>query len=172
MMVKRKTKRKESRAAMLARLKAQRRKAGIGEFRKKRTTTRRAKRRTTRATTTQTVKTVARRRRSFTRRRVRRGKSGVSMKNLVVGMAIASVAEPFVEQFTARIAGSTGFGAIADDAIKAVGGFLVAKKVRNPIMKATAMSFALIGVRNIVSQRLGGLVGAQSSAPVFAQTVI
>jgi hypothetical protein len=166
-------KRKESRAAMLARLKAQRRKAGIGEFRKKRTTTRRTRRKSTRATTTQTVRTVARRRRrSPIRRRIRRGKSGVSMKNMVAGMAIASVAEPFVEQFTARIAGSTGFGAIADDAIKAIGGFLVAKKVRNPIMKATAMSFALIGVRNIVSQRLGGLVGAQSSAPVFAQTVI
>ena len=93
---------------------------------------------------TREVKTMA-------RRRFRRSRSmgkGLTVKNLMIGTAIAAVAEPFIDVAVAKyIPQASGF----DDIIKVAGGAYGIKKGRG-IMKGVAAGFMLLGVKNLVQQ--------------------
>ena len=84
----------------------------------------------------------------------RRRTTGINPKQLLIGGALATVAEPFIDQLSGRFA-SGMLGGIGDDVIKLGIGYMMAKKMRG-YGKGFGMALMLFGARNVVSSFVGG----------------
>ena len=146
-----KTKRKVS-PKTRARLKALRKKHGLGEFKTKSSTRSKpmARRRRSR------VRTVARR----TYRRAR--SSSLNMTNILVGSSIVAVGEPILDSVIAKYTG--GSNTMLSNGAKTAIGYYLAKKTRSPISRSAGMALMVIGIRNIVRPLAGGFIGAPAVA--------
>jgi len=149
--------RKKANAATIARLKALRRKHGLGEF----------KRSSRRASTKTRSHYMARRRSSRVRRYAKAG-----MKSEVLGAVLyGAVGENLLNSLTSKF----NFG-LGDDFVKGIAGYLIAKRTSGIVkgMATAAVSIAAYNVGKSGLSSLGGLFGSamttatQSNGATFA----
>lgn len=136
-----------------ARLKALRKKYGLGEYRNKR--------KYSQTKTKTEAKTMARRR-YFGKRKARRsGKSfgGVSPVNVAIGSAVYGAARPYVANMIPDIPQLGGF---SDNVVLGVAGYFLAKK-GNGMMKTAGISILCNEAFIAGSKAMGGMTSGASS---------
>jgi len=144
-------KRKESRAAMLRRLKAQRRKAGIGEFRKKTRSRRTTRRASIRRRAPKRARRVAKKRRAS-----RASGFGAGLqKPLMAGLVFAFI-QPLVSQFLRRF----NIG-IQDELVLIIAAIIVRNVFKNRFVKLWADMAISISVAGLVKDVAGNLLPSQ-----------
>ena len=107
------------------------------------------------------------------RRTYRRASSAkLNTTNLLLGSGLIAVGEPVLDNYISKFTGGLGMG-IPVDGAKAALGYIVAKKMRNPIIKSAGVALMVIGIRNLVKPLAGGLLGtaANGGGVSYMQTI-
>lgn len=101
--------------------------------------------------------------RRYIKRSVRRRGGSLTMKNLMMGAAIVSIAEPTLDTFLDKMIPISVAGIDPKDFGKAAIGYYLLKK--RGILKGVGASLMIVGVRNIVKGfAVGQLFSAQGSS--------
>ena len=93
----------------------------------------------------------------------KRSSGSFNIKNLLLPIGVATVAEPIIDRYAQMLPVPKIANLETDDMVKVAIGYYLGKK--GGMMGNTAKMLGIFGLRNLVSQGLGNVLGGQTQDP-------